>query len=373
MNNLLKKWKQQIIGVVCCFSFITGFSQPLALSPNAEISVLTCGVGDQMYALFGHTALRITDYDQNLDVVYNWGMFNFSTPNFLAKFVKGDLLYYLDVDAYPDFIYNYTADNRDVIEQKLNLSVAQKGVIWNEINRQLNGSDREYTYGFIRNNCTTKVVDVLNLALNKPLPTNFPTNKYTYRYILNEGLHQHYFEKLGINLLFGYDTNKKADLIFLPLKLKDAISYQNSILKSEDKINLTSTQKKGFSLNSIYSLWVIVLVLSFGALKKTGRLVFFTFSAIFSLFLLGVSFYTHHPELYYNSLIIFFNPFYVVGLWCKNKKVIVVATVLTFLSLFFMGAELLSVIAPLILLNFTYILALYLKKDKTKLYLQPLN
>lgn len=363
MNKLLITWKQQILIIICCFSFITASAQPLSLSNKAEISVLTCGTGDEMYALFGHTALRVKDTDQNLDVVYNWGMFNFNTPNFLSRFIKGDLLYYLDVDTFSDFVYHYTADNREVIEQTLNLSNDQKMIIWNEINRQLNGKDKTYTYGFIRNNCTTKVVDVINLAYERPLRFNFPSNDHSYRYILNEGLNDHYFEKLGINLLFGYPTNKQSNLIFLPIKLKEAISDQQSLLKSQEKLNIIPSKNNKFSLNSIYALWVIVIILSLGALKKTGCFIYFSITAILSLFLLGVSFYTNHPELYYNALIIFFNPLFIVALILKNKKMVIIATFLSFFSLFFMGINLLMVVAPLILLNFAYILALYLKKN----------
>ena len=363
MNKLLKTWKQQILIIICCFSFITISAQPLSLSNKAEISVLTCGTGDEMYALFGHTALRVKDVDQNLDVVYNWGMFNFNTPNFLSRFIKGDLLYYLDVDTFNDFVGHYTADNREVIEQTLNLSNDQKTIIWNEINRQLNGKDRTYTYGFIRNNCTTKVVDVINLAFDRPLKYNFTSNDHSYRYILNEGLDDHYFEKLGINLLFGYPTNKQSNLIFLPVKLKEAISYQQSILKSQEKLNIIPSKNNTFSLNSIYTLWIIIFILSLGALNKTGRFVYFSIICLFSLFLLSVSFYTNHPELYYNVFILFFNPLFIVGLILKNKKIVIVATFLAAFSLFFMGFELLMVIAPLVVLNLVYILALYLKKN----------
>ena len=198
MNNLVSKFKQQIVLLICCFSFLYTSAQPETLSEKAEISVLTCGTANEMHTLFGHTALRIKDVDQNLDVVYNWGMFDFRTPNFLAKFVKGNLLYYLDVDSFDDFLYNYTIDNREVVEQVLNLSSTEKSKIWIEINRQLKGNDRYYTYGFIRNNCTTKVVDVINKSVEKPLIADFPSNNHSYRYILNKGLpRSSLFRKIG--------------------------------------------------------------------------------------------------------------------------------------------------------------------------------
>lgn len=373
MNNLVSKFKQQIVLLVCCFSFINAAAQPETLSQKAEISVLTCGTANEMHTLFGHTALRIKDVDQNLDVVYNWGMFDFRTPNFLAKFVKGNLLYYLDVDSFNNFVYNYSVDNREVVEQELNLSYTEKLKIWTEINRQLKGNDRYYTYGFIRNNCTTKVVDVINKAVEKPLKAGFPSNNHSYRYILNEGLDHHYFEKLGINLLFGYSTNKNSDLMFLPVKLKDGISFDKNILKSEKIINKVSNTSTKSLLNSMYTLWIIVGIALIGALNKKYTLFYFLLSALFSIFLVAVSVYSTHAELQFNALILFFNPLFFIGLLLKNKKILFFATFLTVISLVFMGLELILVAAPLIVLNLGYILVLFLRRNQQRIYLQTLK
>lgn len=373
MNNLVSKFKQQIVLLICCFSFLYTSAQPDTLSEKAEISVLTCGTANELHTLFGHTALRIKDVDQNLDVVYNWGMFDFRTPNFLAKFVKGNLLYYLDADSFDAFLYNYTVDNREVVEQMLNLSSTEKSKIWTEINRQLKGNDRYYTYGFIRNNCTTKVVDVINKSVEKPLSADFPSNNHSYRYILNEGLDHHYFEKLGINLLFGYSTNKTSDLMFLPVKLKDAITFNKNILKSEQIINKVDNTNTKSSLNSIYTLWIIVVIVLIGIFNKKSRLVYFFMTAIFSLFLVAVSVYSNHAELQFNALVLFFNPLFFIGLVMKNKKILIFAILLTAISLVFMGLELILVAAPLIVLNLGYIMVLFLQRNEQIVPLQTLK
>src|SRR5690554_2385170 len=137
MNNFKQNIKQQLFVYVCWFFSLWTFAQPNSLSNEAEISVLTCGIGEEMYTLFGHTALRVKDPIQNFDVVYNWGMFDFKTPNFYSKFVKGDLLYYLDVAKFSDFLNSYSRENRRVIEQVLDISAKEKEIIWTEINRQL--------------------------------------------------------------------------------------------------------------------------------------------------------------------------------------------------------------------------------------------
>ena len=69
--------------------------QILPLSENAEVSIITCGTGSEIYSLFGHTAIRIKDTENQIDEVYNYGTFDFNTPNFILKFVKGDLQYFV--------------------------------------------------------------------------------------------------------------------------------------------------------------------------------------------------------------------------------------------------------------------------------------
>ena len=80
---------------------IIGQTKPL--SEEAEISLLTCSPGEAIYELFGHTAIRVKDPRQGLDLVFNYGIFDFDTPNFVVKFIRGKLLYKLGIDKYRRF------------------------------------------------------------------------------------------------------------------------------------------------------------------------------------------------------------------------------------------------------------------------------
>src|SRR5690554_8124946 len=88
----IKNWIVNLLFLLLCGQL---YAQPEQLSEQAKVSVITCGTGDEMYSIFGHTALRFVDKEQQVDAVFNYGTFDFSTPNFYAKFIKGDLLYYL--------------------------------------------------------------------------------------------------------------------------------------------------------------------------------------------------------------------------------------------------------------------------------------
>jgi len=83
------------------------FSQNMVLSKNARVSVITCETGNESYSLFGHTAIRIADPDNHLDQVYNYGAFDFATPNFVLKFIKGDLQYFIIAHDFSDFMNQF--------------------------------------------------------------------------------------------------------------------------------------------------------------------------------------------------------------------------------------------------------------------------
>lgn len=134
-----------------------------------EVSVLTVGTADESHSLYGHTALRVKNNTTQTDLVYNYGMFDFSTPNFVLRFVKGDMQYFAAAYPYADFEYTYRYENRSIYEQKIHLSNAQKKKLLMALENSIKGEEKFYTYKFIDRNCTTKVVDVINEAIGKDI------------------------------------------------------------------------------------------------------------------------------------------------------------------------------------------------------------
>src|SRR5690606_32698118 len=124
----------------------------VTLSENAEVSVLTCGNGNEMYSLFGHTAIRIHDPENGIDQVYNYGAFDFDTPNFVLRFSKGDLQYFVTAGRFADFLYSYNYEQRSVYEQTLNISQQQKQQLFDRLTATLISDERFYTYKFIDRN-----------------------------------------------------------------------------------------------------------------------------------------------------------------------------------------------------------------------------
>ena len=187
---------KRFLFLICFLYFNSVFSQQTSTTENnLNVSILTVGTADESHSLYGHTALRIKDTNVHTDIVYNYGMFDFDTENFILKFVKGDLQYYAAAYPFDDFEYSYRLENRSIYEQVLNLSPQEKQLLSYKLNANLYSEDRLYTYKFIDRNCTTKVIDIVNEVLeNKPIIKKNIDSK-TYRDVLYPYAENHFFQK----------------------------------------------------------------------------------------------------------------------------------------------------------------------------------
>lgn len=294
------------------------------LSDKAKVSVLTCGTGGQLYSLFGHTAIRVYDPAEGIDRVYNYGLFDFRIPNFYAKFVKGDLLYFVDYEGYESFVVNYAYDNRSVVEQELNLSQTQKQEVWSLLNESLKEENRYYTYKFIDNNCTTKVVDVLNKVLPTPVKVDVEENKGNYRTILNTYLKDRYFEKLGINLIFGNKVDHPATLLFLPDKFQAGLAQSmngDQPLVKEELLVFQSKPVNNYVWWNTYWFASLVCALLLGlSINRIVRSIYFIAMGLFGVFFLLVGFYSLHSEVLLNNVVFLCNPILLFIPFVKNKS-----------------------------------------------------
>ncbi|MDM1407387.1 DUF4105 domain-containing protein [Myroides sp. DF42-4-2] len=292
------------------------------LSNKARISVLTCGTGKELYALFGHTAIRVYDPAQGIDRVYNYGLFDFRTPNFYGKFVKGDLLYFVGYDDYERFVMNYAYDNRSVVEQELNLSHTQKQKVWNNLNQSLKEENRYYIYKFIDQNCTTKVVDVLNDVLPTPVEISVEGNTATYRTILNTYLKDRYFEMLGINLIFGNKVDHPSNLLFLPDKFQLGLTQTKNadlpLVQDEITVFQAEQTENYVWWNTYWFASLLVLFLMGLAVNNVVRSVYFILFGLLGCFFFLVGFYSLHGELLWNNVVFLCNPLLILIPFVKN-------------------------------------------------------
>jgi hypothetical protein len=307
-------------------SFTIGFSQNLPLSKDAKISVLTCGLGNESYSFFGHTAIRVADPENNIDVVYNYGNFDFRTPNFVAKFAKGDLQYFVGVASFSDFIEEYNYDKRSVFEQELLISNDLKQKLFDKLNSTLASEDRYYTYKFIDKNCTSMVVDIINTTLGEDVVVKKGDTDITYRSILFPYFDGHFYEKLGTSIIFGTKVDQLGTKIFLPFELKESLekaTFQNKPLAGKTKTFLSFEKETPMSWwNNIYT-YLFILAFVILAHNKTVDKIYLLILSLMGVFFVIMGFYSLHHELAMNYNILLFSPLLLILLFfsmVKNKK-----------------------------------------------------
>ncbi|HKO76877.1 MAG TPA: DUF4105 domain-containing protein [Flavobacterium sp.] len=367
--------KKTFVWILLLGSIYNSYCQDVLLSKNTHISVLTCGTGNESYSLFGHTAIRVSDIDNNLDVVYNYGAFDFDTPNFVMKFTKGDLNYFIVNNRYVDFINQYNYEKRDVYEQELDIPLVLKQKLFDNLSQSLLSDERLYQYKFIDNNCTSKVVDVINKTLNAKVITKKTDTDQTYRSILFPYFDNHFYEKLGTSIVFGTKVDQMGTKIFLPFELQKSlkiIQYQNHPLCKENKTLIAFEKEIPSSWwNNCYTY---LLLLGFVILinKKSIDYIYLMTIALLGLLFVFLGFYSSHQELGYNYNILLFNPilFILLYFWStKNSKWTYKLSVLNILLMivyfFFIITKVhWLIVSPILITNIVVLTRLAIKHKK---------
>ncbi|MBI9033371.1 MAG: DUF4105 domain-containing protein [Bacteroidales bacterium] len=204
-------------------------SRGITLSKNASISIITYKPGAEMYSMYGHSAIRVLDPEQGLDLVYNYGTFSFDSESFYIDFIKGKLKYHLSVSSHKAEMRGMVYEKRDVIEQVLNISDKDRQQIVDKLENTYHSDDRYYLYDFLFDNCATRIRDVVELPVKNTIYTDTSLfEAQSFRQLLQPYLKPYYWLDLGINLLLNQKTDALANLsqqMFLPDHILNIYEY----------------------------------------------------------------------------------------------------------------------------------------------------
>ncbi len=199
-------------------------AQPAGTS--VRVSVLTFGQGNLVFERFGHNALRIQDPSAGIDLAYNWGMFDFSEPNFLGRFLSGDTRYWVQAIPTEWLLDAYAAADRETHEQELALTPAQRAEIAALAAENALDENKYYRYDYFRDNCSTRLRDILDRVLGGGLRSRFTPlhTPWTYRSESVRLTAGSAFAQAGIDIALG----PRADVpltawesMFIPMRLRD--------------------------------------------------------------------------------------------------------------------------------------------------------
>ena len=289
-----------------------------------QISILTCAPGEDVYTAWGHTAIRIIDSAKQTDVVYNFGTFDFNTPNFLAEFVKGNLNYFLSADDFQNFIAEYQYYGRSIKEQVLILSDAEKIKWQNALQKNLEGNNRYYLYNFITDNCTTRVKDGFYQFATTQVP---PSNIKSFRTHVVEAPYQQGIPwiGLGIDLLLGAVSDQAPTAMqagFLPDLFFDQLAAQPGHIATTQNYDFTRTTGSKPTDPIYYIIGLILVYLFVGKWNARWAVIAAKFLDITLLFIYGLgglllvymSLFSLHTACHNNYNIAWIHPLYWIAL-----------------------------------------------------------
>jgi hypothetical protein len=273
----------------------TLFSQERELSPLSKISLLTVGIADELHSKFGHTAIRIQDATDSMDIVFGYGGFDFNDPLFYSKFTTGKLDYSMTGNRYNNFLESYKIENRWVREQQLNLTLAQRNKLFNFLKNNYKEENRYYKYDFLFDNCATKIPEVFKKVFGNDLEFKYDHLKETstFRQLIHETLQINSWATFGIDLALGSVIDRKAtpwEHQFLPLYVKKQfanVQVNGKPLATKEELVLAN---KPININTNFFLsplfWLLlfsagVLAVTYFDFKKENRSRWLDFSVFF--------------------------------------------------------------------------------------------
>ncbi|MGN0221344.1 MAG: DUF4105 domain-containing protein [Prevotella sp.] len=292
--------------------------------------MITCSPYEkEIYSLYGHTAIRYKDLRCNQDWVFNYGVFNFKKPFFVARFALGHTDYELGVLPFALFIEEYKRQNRTVTEQVLNLTEEEKTSLFKALVINLEPQNREYRYDFFNNNCTTKARDMIESCIEGTVHyAHTSTPKTSYRSIIDRYTAAHPWAQFGDNICLGLAADMPItdrEQQFIPENLMqdfhDAtiardgresglVTRENILLRHTDARQETAdviTPRLVFAL-----LLLLTVLLTWAEATKKIRLPWFDVCLFSVISIAGIMicilFVSKHPTTSTNLQILILNP-----------------------------------------------------------------
>ena len=320
---------------------------------SIRISLLTCAAGQEIYSLFGHTAIRYENYTRDIDRVYNYGIFDFDTPNFVLRFALGETDYQLGVSSYQRFAAGYAYLGRDVWQQVLDLRQAEKKLLVKLLDENYRPENRVYRYNFFYDNCSTRPRDMVEKAIAGHVDYGQDMDDratgITFRDILRKYSEGHPWSGFAMDFCMGPKADEQISRrtqMFVPFNLQADFSHayihdgagnirplvvqENKIVETETRDNKDWTDM----LTPMRSAWLLFIVVACATLLgiRLGKsfwgmdLLLFAAAGLAGCILAFLALFSTHPAVSPNYLLFVFHPLHLLCLpimlpWVRKKRV----------------------------------------------------
>lgn len=330
-----------VVQILFVLSQVVAWASPVA--DSLRVSLLTCSPGKEIFELYGHTALRITNLtaaanpatmdNRTNDLVFNFGVFSFNQPHFIARFIKGDTDYTMDAVPFDAFLTGYLPNGRHVEEQVLNLNQAEAHRLLQALQDLWMQDNWSYRYNFFKDNCTTRARDIIEQSIGGQIIYAQPKSEtpVSYRQIIHEYTQESPWDEIGQDVLLGAAADKPInhrEQQFVPYHLKNAFtsatiqradgSRQPLVLQEQQYTPdvAAAPATKHISPTAVAIIWLLITAaIVFLRWKKKDPGYLWLYDAL-PLLLQGcmgviiayLFLFSSHPTVDSNWLLVFLNP-----------------------------------------------------------------
>ena len=343
-TTFAEKMKKGLLYIVLTFILsvvnATAGAQSMTNPDRIQISLLTCSPGKEVWAQYGHTAIRYYDKESGEDLAINYGIFSLDQTYFIPRFVLGMTDYRMGVQPMDMFLAQYSYEGRGVVEQVLNLSAEDKGVIYKALQENMKPENVVYRYNYFFDNCTTRARDMLVNHLHGKVVYPPAEEDATFRSMIHKWNNKYEWSQFGEDLLLGVNADRKttkSEQQFLPENLRsdfDKATYKGKPLVKETNVLLdaeTEVAEPVFPLSplSVALIFAVIsLVMMLFSYRRQQVYWAWDLALMLTSGLMGIIFFvmifSQHPCVSLNFILLFFNPLPLFFLYStiKKKKVI---------------------------------------------------
>lgn len=193
---------------------------PPARSGDLTVSFVTCHPGPQIYELCGHEAVRVRG--EGIDSVWNYGLFDFTEPNFVYRFVKGETDYMVGGYPFEWFLPEYVARGSRVEEQDLNLGQEEARRFLAMLRHEALPENRRYRYNYVKDNCATRILELLDSAASARVIYPDSIRYGTFREEMRAYHRDYPWYQFGIDLALGSGLDRgisAREEMFVPVEM----------------------------------------------------------------------------------------------------------------------------------------------------------
>lgn len=317
-----------------------------ASGAGKEVSLVTAWPGREIYELCGHEAIRIKG--PGIDSVWNFGVFNFAEPNFVGRFVKGETDYLVESYPFAWFMPEYVTSGRRVEEQVLDLTPAEVERLHAMLRKAATPPNNRYRYNYVKNNCSTKIADMLDSVAGANVIYTGEVRYPTYRAAMRSYHANYPWYQFGIDLVLGSGLEHKLgprEELFIPVEFyrhaanatlpdgRPLVKYTNVIYEGTESAIDPPTP---FLITPLWfsivvaavSLILICVYWRRNCIPKWWYAIYFALAGVAGCLVTFLVFFSSHEATSPNLLIFWLNPLQLLVplcLWWKPMRHVVSA------------------------------------------------